>query len=363
MAISGRATDSGTAAYAQRFTHLPGHFRPFCGVLASSLGLGTYLGDDSESDDAAYARAITVALLGGINVIDSAINYRFQRSEKVIGRVVGDLVRQQKVAREEVIIATKGGFVPFNGNPRLGIEKHFIRTGLSAPDDWVAGCHCIAPKYIEAMVETSRQNLGLETIDIYYLHNPEIQLEAVDRAKFMRRMRAAFEVLEKKVAQGEIGVYGTATWAGYRADPDEPGYLSLAELVKLAEEVAGAGHHFKVIQLPYNLVMLEALGRANQRVDSKVCSVLEAAEELGIGVCVSAPLLQGRLARGLPSQLVARFAGLSSHAQCALQFVRSTPGVDVALVGMKSERHVLESLELAKRPPLSEDEFATLFSQ
>jgi aryl-alcohol dehydrogenase-like predicted oxidoreductase len=361
--IKGRATAQASADYAARFHALPNHFRPFLGILSSSIGFGTYLGSDDESDDEAYAQALKVAILGGINLVDSAINYRLQRSERVIGQILAQLTADAGLKREQVIIATKGGFVPFGGNPSREIEERFIRTGLIEPDEWVESCHCIAPAYLEAMLEMSRRNLGLETIDVYYVHNPEIQLTAVDRSEFRRRMRAAFELLERKVSEQKIAVYGTATWGGYRVAPDAQEYLSLEEMVQLAHEVAGHNHHFKVIQLPYNLAMPEALMRANQQVAGRAMTLLEAARALDVAVCTSAALLQGRLAHGLPSRLRAAFAGLRTDAQRALQFVRSTAGVDVALVGMRSVAHVRENLETAAQAPLSPEEFAALFAE
>jgi aryl-alcohol dehydrogenase-like predicted oxidoreductase len=361
--IKGYATAEAAADYARRFPALPGHFRPLLGIPVSSIGLGTYLGNDDERDDEAYAQALKAALLGGINLVDSAINYRFQRSERVIGQVLAQLTREASLTREQVIVATKGGFVPFEGNPLREMEERFIRAGLIRPDEWVESCHCIAPPYLDTMVETSRHNLNLETIDVYYLHNPETQLAAVDRVEFRRRIRAAFELLERKAAEGKIGVYGTATWSGYRTTPNAQDYLSLEEMVQLAHEVGGTRHHFKMIQLPYNLAMLEAFTHANQSVNGRRLTLLKAARELGIGVCVSATLLQGRLTRGLPARLRAALAGLRTDAQRAIQFVRSTPDVGTALVGMKSAAHVRENLETAARPPLSPQEIDALFSE
>ena len=360
--IKGHATAQAAAAYAQRFPALVEHFRPMLGIPASSIGLGTYLGNHDDRDDEAYAQALEAALLGGINVIDTAINYRFQRSERVIGKVLARLVDNSSIARAQVLIATKGGFVPFERDPFGEMEARFIRARLIAPDDLVESCHCIAPAFLDAMIEASRQNLGLETIDVYYLHNPEMQLAAIERPEFICRMRSAFELLEGKVADGRIGVYGTATWNAYRVAPQSPDYLSLEEMVRLAREVGGSSHHFKVIQLPYNLAMAEALQFANQPVGGRALAVLQAARELEVKVCVSATVLQGRLTQGLPVGLRAAFPGMKSDAQRAIQFVRSTPGVNVALVGMKSAAHVRENLETAARSPMSPQEFAALVS-
>lgn len=365
--IPGRATPEGTAAYARRFPMLPEHFRPVLGLTLSSIGIGTYLGEHDEPTDRSYTAAVKAALLGGINLIDTAVNYRLQRSERSIGQAIAQLISAGQVRREEIAVATKGGYFTFDGNvppnPQAWLEQTYLQSGLIGPGELVDDSHCIAPRYLEAMIEQSRTNLGLETIDVYYLHNPESQLGAVERDEFMRRMRSAFELLEAKVGEGRIGAYGTATWNGYRADPGDREHLSLARLVNLAGEVGGPDHHFRVIQLPYNLAMPEALLNANQQVEGERCSILAAAKRARIGACASASLLQGRLTRGLPPIIAEVMAGLASDAQRSLQFVRSTPGVDVALVGMRTAEHVSHNLETARHRPASSDSLMKLFKR
>ncbi len=363
--LKARASAEATAAYACRFPMLPAHFRPVLGLSVSSIGIGTYLGGQSESDDRGYEEAVKAALLGGVNLIDTAVNYRFQRSERAISRAIADLVASGQARREEIVVATKGGYITFDGdmppNPRAHFEDTYVKTGIIRAGELVEGSHCMAPRYLEAMVELSRANLGLETIDVYYLHNPESQLPAVGRQEFNRRIRQAFELLEAKVSEGKIGVYGTATWNGYRGDPNDADYLSLEELVRIAVEVGGTEHHFKVIQLPYNMAMPEALTHSNQAVEAGQGSILDAAGRMGIAVCASASLLQGRLAGRLPPIVAEAMEGLETDAQRALQFVRSTPGVDVALVGMKSPAHVRENLATARRAPARLDQLMKLF--
>ena len=366
LMLKGRATSAGTANYANRFSNLPGNFRPMLGCSVSSIGIGTYLGEPTDADDRSYDAALKEALRGGINLVDTAVNYRFQRSERAIGKALVELTASG-LKREEFVIATKGGYVTFDGevppDPRAWFEQHFIRTNIVAPGDLVDGSHCMTPKYIGAMLETSRRNLGLETIDIYYLHNPETQLEVVDRKEFLSRIRDAFDFLESAASDNKIGVYGVATWNGLRAEPTERGWLSLDELWNTAQEVGGEGHHFRAIQLPYNLAMPEAVTRANQIVGNGRATTLAMAQQLGIGVSASATLLQGQLSRGLPQILRDAFKSFASDAQRAIQFVRSTPGVNVALVGMKSVDHVRDTLAAATHPPATVEELMQLFKR
>ena len=290
-------------------------------------------------------------------MIDSAIIYRFQRGERAIRAALEDLRSSGTAARDELVIATKAGFLSFDGstpaNPRDYFVKTYLDSGLLQPDEIAAGSHAMAPKYLANQLDRSLENLGLETIDIFYVHNPETQLEEIPHDLFIERLRAAFEFLESAVVDGKISMYGTATWNGHGALPQTRGFLSLWKVVECAREVAGDGHHFKVIQLPYNLAMREAFGLRNQKIGDAVHSTLEAAAELGISAMVSASLLQARLSRNLPENIDGFLPNLRSDPQRAIQFMRSTPGVASALVGMSSIDHVEENLYLAKVPTVS----------
>lgn len=360
MAPQKWATAEGTARYAERLgaDAAAGHFRRSNGLWVSSIGLGTAFGDCDDQTDEMYRQAVERAFELGANVFDTSINYRFQRSERAVGAAVGGLFRRGLARRDEVVVSTKGGSIPFadcdpGRDAADWIAENVIGKGLARPDEVIGGRHCISAAYLRHQLTGSLENLGLDSVDIYYLHNPEIQFEAVTRDEFRHRMRDAFGVLEGAASDGRIRAYGTATWKGLREAPDARGYLSLAEIVALAHEVGGDGHRFRAIQLPCNLAMPEAITLRNQLVGGHWMSVLAAAERLGLTAMCSAPLRQGQLAKYLPPLVAELFGGLDTDAQRALQFVRSTPGVTTALVGMSRLEHVEENLALAKRPPLS----------
>jgi aryl-alcohol dehydrogenase-like predicted oxidoreductase len=366
--IQGFATEAGTAAYrARQGPQSAAHYRSWSGLALSSLGIGTYLGGDDPATDAAYRDAVARALALGINVVDSAVNYRHQRSERSIGAALRSVIESNQLARAEIVVATKGGFLPFDGSlpsdRAAYIRDTYVRTGIVEPGDLVAGCHCMTPRYLADQIERSCQNLGVATIDIYYVHNPEMQLSEVDRPTFHARLRAAFEFLESAVERGVIRCYGTATWDGYRQPPSAADFLSLPELVHLAADIAGTRHHFRVIQLPYNLAMTEAFTRANQVIGDEAVGALEAARRLDIYAMTSASIYQGQLARNLPAVIGEFLPGLDTDAQRALQFVRSTPGVGTALVGMKRVAHVEENARLTSVAPLPWQDFQKLFSE
>jgi aryl-alcohol dehydrogenase-like predicted oxidoreductase len=367
--IRGRATAEGTARYRARFGEgvSAEHFRAFrSGLLLSSIGVGTYLGREDDATDALYRAAVSRALERGLNVVDSAVNYRHQRSERVVGAVLAELVSRGHVARDEIVVATKGGFIPFDASvprdPGAYFTETYLRPGIVTPEQ-VVGMHCMAPRYLEDQIDRSRRNLGLDLIDVYYLHNPETQLDEIDRDEFKGRLHAAFSTLERAVERGVIGSYGVATWDGLRQDTGAPGHLSLAELVRVARETGGAGHHFAVVQLPYNLAMPEAFTRATQVVEGEIVPALEAARRLGLYTMASASVYQGQLTRNLPATVSEYLPGLETDAQRALQFVRSTPGIGTALVGMKSVSHVQENAAVARTAPIGWAEFKRLFTE
>jgi aryl-alcohol dehydrogenase-like predicted oxidoreductase len=359
VTIKGCATSEGTLRYRERFRDraAAGHFPPAQGLQLSSIGLGTYLGNADEDTDRRYAEAVVRAVELGANVIDTAANYRFQRSERSIGAALTAL-QARGFNREELVICTKGGYLPFDGAPprdtRQYVEQNFIETGIATWGDIAGGSHCMTPRYLESQLQQSLRNMNLSCIDVYYVHNPESQLSAVSVDEFWRRLRAAFEFLEQSVAAGQIKNYGVATWNGFRVELDAPGYHSLAEMVEVARGIAGDSHHFRFIQLPVNLAMPEALSFHNQLVGGEYLSVLEAAKRLGITVVASASILQGQVARGLPEALRAALGSLATDAQTGIQFVRSTPGITTALVGMSRAAHVEENLELVAIEPARE---------
>lgn len=367
--MTNHATSEGTARYRARMVSLtaPGHYRQQHGLWMSSIGIGTYLGEPDTATDLAYCNSVAAAVEHGCNVIDSAINYRHQRSERSIGAALRKLFTSGKAQRDEVVIATKGGFLSFDGemppNPRDYFVDTFVKTGLCKPNEIAAGCHCMTPAYLKDQIDRSLRNLGVECIDIYYVHNPETQLSEVPARIFLDRLRAAFETLEAEVDEGRIRMYGTATWNAFRSPAGAQEYLSLQELVDVAMDAGGADHHFKVIQLPYNLAMPEALTVPNQSFRGEERSTLELAAELGITVMASASIFQSRLSHDLPGFITSQLKGLTTDAQRAIQFVRSTPGLTTALVGMSRTEHVAENLKAASVSPATAEEFFGLFGE
>lgn len=299
---------------------LPGFYRVEQGLRISSIGIGTYRGKRDPATDASYLSALRTAFRGGINLVDTAIIYRDQQSERIVGTAIRELIEQGHGRRDELVVCTKGGYLA-----REAVNPATLEPGDVV--DGVYGVHSVAPAFLADQLSRSQRNLGLSTIDVYYIHNPEMQLLSVSVPEFLTRMRRAFECLEAAASRGAIRYYGTATWGGYI-----DGMISLPDLAGIAREIAGDAHHFRFVQLPFSLGMQEA----------SEAGVLKVARELGMTVIASAPLWQGRL---------------TGDPQRALQFARSAPGIAAAVVGMSSSRHVEENLAVASRRPLTRREF------
>ncbi|MDP1832967.1 MAG: aldo/keto reductase [Geothrix sp.] len=325
----------------------------------SSLGLGTYLGPASDAADAAYAEAARTFHAAGGNVFDTAANYRGGRSERALGAAFKGL------PREDFFVSTKAGYIPMpEADPEEGPRAWFHRVlegpGILSVDDLVDGCHAMTPGYLAHQLDISRGALGLDTLDLFHLHNPEQQLSHLGPEAFYAMIGRAFDACEGFVASGKIRAYGVATWNGFRVPPGQEGHLSLARLLDAARLSGGRDHHFRWIQLPLNLAMPEAHLAPTQMMDGTAMTPLAAAQASGLSVQTSASIMQARILRQLPEGF-AEALGLQTPAQAALQFTRSCPGVTTALCGMGKAAHAIENAAVMALPKLDPVALESLF--
>ena len=230
------------------------------------------------------------------------------------------------------------------------MERTLFKPGVVARDELVRAGHSIAPSFLSHQLAQSRANLRLRTIDVYYVHNPEEQLLAVDRATFRDRIRAAFTLLEERAERGDIVGYGCATWLGLRVPPEHRQHVTLAELVAIAREIAGATHHFRAVQLPVSLAMPEAARLATQPLGRKLVTLLEAADALGVGGRRERAADAGAAHPGLPDEVRELFPECTTDAQRALRFASSLPGVATVLAGMRRPAHLMENIAAWRAP-------------
>ena len=360
--IAGYATPEGTANFAKKNTNINSeNFRISQGVTLSNVGMGTYLGNSDNETDQLVIEAIKKSISAGINIIDTAINYRSQKAERSVGKAVGELIEQNQIKRNEIFISTKNGYVTNDGDIKEEfwkyVNREYVQKGVIQSNDISSGYHCMTIPYLDDQLERSRKNLNLECIDLIYLHNPvEGQINDVSKEKFIENLKLVFEFYEKKRNQGIIQFYGLATWNCFRVDKTDSQFLSLAEVVNLAKKIGGQNHGFRFIQLPYNMYLDQALMIKNQEYDGRIGTLFDSAKAFDLGVFTSVPLMQAKL---LSPGVMPEFGELTPPLK-ALQFTRSTPGVLAPLIGHKTKEHVKENLEILKISPMPETEFLNL---
>lgn len=367
--MASHATKEGTFEYLKQFPKYSRDFYSYNGeVFLSSLGLGTFRKEPYREENyvLSYKDAVKTAVTGGINVIDTAINYRYQMSEREIGEALKELFCEAKASREQLFITSKAGFLPldfpFPENPYAWIEETVIKKGLASKDEIVVDQHCLSPDYLRWSVEKSLENLGLETLDVLFLHNPETQLGYVDYMTLRMRIAQAFKLFEALVKEGKIRHYGIAAWNGFLYEVGHTEYLSLKDIVTIAEEVGGPGHHFKYVESPFNLAKPHAYTYANQKgPDGRYYTLLQAVQGYGLQFFAASSLLQMNLFKGKFDSRLSQMLGTGELTDIisALQFARSG-GVLSALFGAVDPHHVEDNLLLAYLPKISNDTLQTI---
>jgi aryl-alcohol dehydrogenase-like predicted oxidoreductase len=363
--LAGHATKEGTSGFAEWAVGKkgvnPGHFREFCGLKLSSLGIGTYLGDlDAETDRLVEEAVSQSVSSGAVNVVDTAINYRLQRAERSVGRAVARLAGDGGIegGREALLVCTKNGYLTSDGELSMDfwayVHKEFIKPGKLRPEEIAGEAHSMAIPFLRDQLRRSMSNLGLGCIDVLYLHNAaESWLEEVGYRRFIERLWEVFTLYEEERRSGRILYYGMASWSCFRVKKGEAEHVNLDDVVEVARGVGGEEHGFRFVQLPFNVAMNEALTQKNQRIADEPLTTFEASKRLGVGVFTSVPLSQARL---LNHTRVPELQG--SKALSLIQFARSAhPAVVAPLIGQKSPEHTKENLRIATTAPLDESKF------
>ena len=306
--VPGTATAHGTAAYVSRilgrssgptahgYTTLGS-----TGLTNSRLGFGGYrTGIDQEDHRAALMKAFRE----GCNLIDTSTNYADGDSERLVGSVLQELISQKEITRDNVIVVSKIGYVQ---GKNLQYAKSREEVGRAYPDMVKYGediWHCLHPEFLEDQLTGSLDRLGLATLDVCLLHNPEYFLSDAKRRKltvdastldelrteFYRRIEQAFVYFEQQIDSGRIQYYGVSSNTS-TAQPDNPEATSLSRMLEAAQRAAQqagkANHGFRVLQLPMNLFEPGALLAPNTGQEN---TVLEFAREHRVAVFVNRPL-------------------------------------------------------------------------
>ena len=305
--LSGRATVEGTAAYAARMVGLSpsgslAHgLTSFgsTGLTTSRLGFGTYRVDTREAE---HRQALKNALAAGCNLIDTSTNYMDGDSERLVGSVLAELIKAGQLAREAVLVVSKIGYVQ---GQNLKLAQAREQSGRPYPEMVKYGegiWHCLHPDFLADQLALSLDRLGLGTLDVCLLHNPEYYLsEAAHRGgenlaelrnRFYERLQRAFAYFESQVAAGRLQYYGVSSNT-VTSPPDDPEATSLSRMLRAAQAASKqAGHpttHFRVLQCPMNLFESGAALQANTGVNNSQ-TVLELAQQEGLAVLANRPL-------------------------------------------------------------------------
>jgi uncharacterized protein YyaL (SSP411 family)/aryl-alcohol dehydrogenase-like predicted oxidoreductase len=307
-ALPGSASPEGTARYAARIVsqsrhngHMERGYGRFGnrGLTTSRLGFGTYRVDTREPE---HRDALKKALREGVNLIDISTNYMDGDSERLIGSVLREVIKGGELSREEVIVVSKIGYVQGQNLKQAETRE---QAGRPYPDMVKYGegiWHCIHPEYLADQLTQSLDRLGLATLDVCLLHNPEYFLSeaahhsgenlAVTRETFYRRIEQAFTFFESQVSAGRIRYYGVSSNT-VTAVPSDAEATSLSRMSDAARTAAASQgmerHHFAALQCPMNLYETGALVTPNTGMDLRE-TVLEVAQREGIAVLVNRPL-------------------------------------------------------------------------
>lgn len=135
-------------------------------LQVSPIAFGTWQlgGEWGEFDEQRAIDAIRHARGIGIDFFDTAQAYGFGASERLLGQALEDELRE---AREEVVIATKGGLRPADG----GVDRDS------------------SPEWLRQGVEESLDALGVEWIDLYQVHWPDPDTPLSETAAALAELR------------------------------------------------------------------------------------------------------------------------------------------------------------------------------
>jgi aryl-alcohol dehydrogenase-like predicted oxidoreductase len=292
----------------------------------SVVGLGCWqLGADwGEVDDDDAVATVRGALDSGVTVLDTADVYGDGRSERLVGRAVA--------GRDDVLVATKAG----------------RRADPHVPAAFTA-------ENLRAWTDRSRENLGVQTLDLVQLHCPPTPVYSTD---------AVFDALDQLVADGSVRAYG----------------VSVERTDEALAAIARPG--VATVQIVLNAFRLKPLEE-----------VLPAAEEAGVGIVARVPLASGLLSgaydasttfspddhrnynrdggafdvgetfAGVPFEVGLRavedlreVAGDRPLAELALRWVIDTPGVTTVIPGARNADQARRNAAVADSPALTADE-------
>lgn len=280
------------------------------GLQVSRVCFGTWqFGGDwgAVEHDEAIA-AVRAALDNGVTFYDTAQAYGFGDSEALLAEALGD-----DIHRDDVVVATKGGLREVGGGVQRDASAGFLREG----------------------VEASLRHLGVETIDLYQVHWPDEQTPFEDTAGYLQEL----------VDEGKIRHVGVSNY--------DAGQMAAFDRRRPVE----------TLQPPYHLF--------RRHIED---GVLPYVREHDIGTLVYSPLGSGLLTGSMDQsttfedsdwraqasafqgekfrqnlEVIERLKSFAADkgvevSQLAIAWVLAQDGIDVAIVGARSEKNIERSL-------------------
>ena len=358
----------------------------------SSIGFGLYRGEESDKGNEEWMESLLFGIENGINIIDTAQKYRNGQSEKIVGLVLNQLLKVNKITREELFISTKAGLLPnylieSDYLSKIGVDKRYINYDQK---------FCMDPKYISWSVDRSLERMNLNYLDGFLLHNPEIALLFDDGEE---KLFECLKILEQKSIEGKIKYYGLATWNGLRREPMSKYHIDLSLIIKRLYECFGEENHFKIIEAPlsigmpailsyrsstqenmslrniikdYNLIFLSSAslyeGHINELIElNKIFGYVNESDSPNEdhAAKISFPVSENSLKQLFEllinlkkndielSEMLKIIEPNKSNVFCAaLNIVRSTEFVNCALVGMENIKYTKENIQILYGPKL-----------
>ena len=281
-------------------------------LMVSPIAFGTWQlgGEWGQFDEQKAIEAIRHAHGLGIDLFDTAQAYGFGVSERLLAQALEDELRE---ARDEVVIATKGGLRPVPGGVVRDSSPEFLRDG----------------------VEKSLEALGVEYIDLYQVHWPDRDTPPAETGAALAELRD----------EGKIRHIGVSNY-------------SAAQMAELSQTAP-----VETLQPPYHLFAREIED-----------GVLPWCLDNDVGVLVYGPLAHGLLTGAIDEdtefadddwrsdspqfsqgnlrqnlEVVRQLGEVADGIGCtlsqlAIAWTLRHPAVHVAIVGSRSPAHIEESV-------------------
>ena len=304
----------------------------------SRIALGTHIGDMSDEVSGQYRDAVAFAVKNGMYTIDCAINYRGMRSEKDAGDAIQGLLRSGEIGREDVFVTSKAGLlfgdITEKLRPEMYLERILKPQGIREADfcEYDGLFQTLNPSFYEIALEKSRQNLGLETIDVHYIHIPEISRARMDAEAFYDHMERLFDWYESRVAEGVIRYYGLALEFMGTEPKAHRWHFELEELKRRSCISGGGESHLRYVLFEYNPLCPFPVTVPSQTTGGETVTLAEACRRLNLETVASMPFAMGKALETCSVGECLRFA---------------LDGADHVIVGSKNKEHIREILDCA----------------